>query len=297
MGGPGSGRSKSLAVNYVVEGCLLLDVHDLVRRGVIQRGALAAGGLTLRGPRHVAGGSFRSDARRDMELEIEVFKTAVFPASETRITIRFVPSNIGGLRGQLVCPTLTKAVDKLYLPPGARGFASRDVYRLGYAARGLDRHARERARASKLRRQLGTRVAEPPSPHIPKPRGMHSDTYSRLRACLHATEQGLAFKEVMALMRLRNSVVKLERKHLLVARPQIEEWRYVMPAVFDGAFVHLDTEALWKDLIARTRALCQVLEVDVRPRPLKSGRVAPPYLLDALNLMRRLLDAQARFSP
>ncbi len=34
MGGPGSGRSKSLAVNYVVEDCLVLDVHDLVRRGV-----------------------------------------------------------------------------------------------------------------------------------------------------------------------------------------------------------------------------------------------------------------------
>lgn len=69
-------------------------------------------------------------------------------------------------------------VGKLYMPPGAKSFASREVWRLGYQSQRNAPRDAAFERLFKVQKKLGCREGwEMP---IRRPKGMHRRTYERL---------------------------------------------------------------------------------------------------------------------
>jgi hypothetical protein len=99
----------------------------------------------------------------------------------------------GGRRWWFVCPSTGRRVMKLHLPYGARVFASRQAYRMGYAVQREGAPERARRRARKARKRIGG------SPNLMerlplKPRWMRWSTYWRhVEACQKADGQTLRF--------------------------------------------------------------------------------------------------------
>lgn len=106
-----------------------------------------------------------------------------------RVWLHRAPCRFGGFRWWWICPRTGHPATKLYLPPGAKTFASRRAYRMAYRSeRGgpMDRSHTRQARIFK--KLVGEyRYFEQPPPKRPK--GMHHRTYERLLAELRAAEQ------------------------------------------------------------------------------------------------------------
>lgn len=76
------------------------------------------------------------------------------------------------------CPVNGTRVGKLYMPPGAKSFASREVWRLGYQSQRNAPRDAAFERLFKVQKKLGCREGwEMP---IRRPKGMHRRTYERL---------------------------------------------------------------------------------------------------------------------
>ncbi len=110
-------------------------------------------------------------------------------------SIRLVatPLRFGGCRWWFVCPHFGQRVMKLHLPYGARFFASRQAYRLGYAVQRQSARDQAYRRARKARDRIGG------SPNLLerlplKPKWMRWATYWRyVDACQQAERQTLEF--------------------------------------------------------------------------------------------------------
>lgn len=89
-----------------------------------------------------------------------------------------------------VCPVTRRRVRKLYLPPGARIFASFLGHRLAYPRKHLNVAERMMDRAMRLRRQI--RACEEPYSAIdtPKPSDMSSEEYDEIRGRIAQLERG-----------------------------------------------------------------------------------------------------------
>jgi hypothetical protein len=87
---------------------------------------------------------------------------------------------------QALCPRTAYRASKLYLPPGAKRFASRRAFRLGYTSERGGSIDRSHHRQSRIYERLGEtyRCYEQAPPKRPK--GMHHRTYERLVAKLFA---------------------------------------------------------------------------------------------------------------
>jgi hypothetical protein len=135
MGGRGSGQRKARYARHLVERCLIVDINDLIRRGILRLGELDCGPLLLTGPWYHAKGSFWYDLMEDMELDLHHRHPLDSRESDTdRIRIVRYPSAVGESRLWFLCPVTGKPVSKLYLPPGVFMFASREAHRLAYAS-------------------------------------------------------------------------------------------------------------------------------------------------------------------
>jgi hypothetical protein len=99
----------------------------------------------------------------------------------------------GGRRWWFLCPHTGKRVMKLYLPYGARNFASRQAYRLGYAVQRESAEDQAYRRARKARARIGGSVNL--MERLPtKPKWMRWATYWRyVSVCQRAERQTLEF--------------------------------------------------------------------------------------------------------
>jgi hypothetical protein len=177
-----------------VESALALEVRALARAGALSG---IGGELTL---------SWRRSRTKEVLAEVTI--TTVLEVGSNRIRIsaklgtvgrqQALPTQIvwlettvppfGGVRWWFVCPRFGKRVGKLYLPPGAHVFASREAHQLGYMSQRETAQDRAFSRARRLRHKIGggDNLVEP----LPwKPKGMRWKTYWRHRAACEAAEQ------------------------------------------------------------------------------------------------------------
>jgi hypothetical protein len=182
MGGSGSGRHGG---RVLVENAIRLNVDTLLSRCGIRRGGAARGKF-----------NFDFD---DQDLWID-FECHINHPGESWLRLRYQicdywtgePHDIdeliylvatrppfGGVRWWFVCPRTNRRVRMLYLPLGARRFASRRAYRLAYASQrgtGVDRAHRGQAKIKA--RLIGDH--DPGEWDLPpKPKWMRWRTYQR----------------------------------------------------------------------------------------------------------------------
>ena len=157
MGNHNSGRSgRSSGVS--VESCQALDASRLTREGVL----------------------------RDGIVRLEV--TSSWSSGEQSVIfVEKTLPNFGGTRWWLQCPMCTRRVRKLYVPPRRKYFACRNCYRLTYRSRSDCRDGQYCRRAQKIYRRLGGDFFSD-SIFPPKPKGMWTRTYERLRQRAQAAE-------------------------------------------------------------------------------------------------------------
>ena len=138
---------KSRATRITVEECLVLSLQELFDRGLIEHGAFRTGSW-----RWAASNSFQVDGviryqadlrnheRALLRLQYEVDRVAmdydVLLASEVQGRL--------GRRWWFRCPVNGVRVTKLYLPPGARRFASRQAHELIYRSNRSNRESKQR---------------------------------------------------------------------------------------------------------------------------------------------------------
>jgi hypothetical protein len=118
-----------------------------------------------------------------------------------RIDLTATPQPFGGRRWWFICPKRGDLVRKLYLPPGAFTFPSREAYRIGYRSQRESPHDRDINRAFKLRRRLGSEDGlDAP---IEKPKGLHWKTYGRQMRKVKAAEAATLPRTLALLERLQ----------------------------------------------------------------------------------------------
>jgi hypothetical protein len=182
-----------------VESGITLDIRSLTRGGLVA-GRSRSGSLQWTWPHnwqpicsveyqvalsedagtlHLANITCFDPFRKPVHMEEQTF----------RLTTTTPP--YGGRRWWLLCPSTGRRVMKLHLPFGARTFASRQAYRLGYAVQRESASDRARRRARKARQRIGG------SPNLTeglpgKPKWMRWATYWRhVDACQKAEGQTL----------------------------------------------------------------------------------------------------------
>ena len=186
VGGMGSGRSWKWGGKQVVENCVVLDARDLQRRGILAPGICNCGCTFIAGERRVLDVSYWYDAAEEMAFDLS-YEVDGFPIKET-LTLRAVRSPISGSRMFFLCPRTGDFVERLYLPPGERQFASRRAHNLAYESQNDDRLGRVTRKALQIRRRLGaTGYLDEPFPA--RPRYMHRRTYEALRTRAQAMER------------------------------------------------------------------------------------------------------------
>jgi hypothetical protein len=106
--------------------------------------------------------------------------------SDCTIELATTPQPFGGRRWWWVCPRTGHRVAKLYLPPSALSFASRQAYRLPYRSQRESPRDRAINRAFKLRHRLGDQGGIGSS--IDKPKAMRWTTFDRHMRRIEALE-------------------------------------------------------------------------------------------------------------
>jgi hypothetical protein len=125
---------------------------------------------------------------------------------EERVWLTWTPCHYGGRRPWFFCPGVVngqvcgRRVAKLY---GAGPyFLCRACYGLAYASQREDRWDRALSRAQEIRRRLGGQP-ELTHPFPPKPKGMHWQTYLKMRDLEEAGARALAEKASMFFAKAR----------------------------------------------------------------------------------------------
>jgi hypothetical protein len=129
---------KSRAKKNTVEECLVLSLKELFDRGLIEDGAFRTGSwrwtdsniFQIDGTiRYEA--DIRNHERASLRLQYEVDSVEI----DYRVSLASEEQGLLGRRWWFRCPVNDARVTKLYLPPGARRFASRQVHDLIYTPR------------------------------------------------------------------------------------------------------------------------------------------------------------------
>jgi hypothetical protein len=223
MGGFGSGRPCSSGRGKVEEG-RSIDVNRLQNAGCLRPGWWGGWQWTNSGER-VAWVNLRAEAN-SVHLSYRV-RIGGGEWEDVEETVRIVrsPCRFGGFRPYFVCPgvvngiTCGRRITKLHGP--GRYFLCRHCYRLAYASQCEDRYDRALRRANKIRLQLG---GEPgiASAFPGRPKGVHHETYERLKSAALSTEMLAEQQLAIVLMRLQRSDRRSERR--MVRRSRKEFW-------------------------------------------------------------------------
>ena len=189
MGNFLSGRP---ATKVTVESGLKLDLGRLLRQRLIVPGRYRASSIvwtyTATG-KECASIGYEADLL-DLDHAFVRFRySANGTPMDYRVWLRRTPCRFGGFRWWWICPRTGHPATKLYLPPGAKTFASRRAYRMAYRSERGGPMDRSHTRQARIFEKLGGeyRFFEDPPPDRPK--GMHHRTYERLLAELRGAEQ------------------------------------------------------------------------------------------------------------
>jgi hypothetical protein len=127
MGGWGSGWRG--VKKETIERCLMLSVSDLARIGALTPGC-KAGSLRWgeRGKDHYAALEYSSSIQADGTGELWLRYKTQGDSIHDCVSLIFTVPHYGGRRWWFKCPFQQIRVAKLYLPPGATRFASRQVW-------------------------------------------------------------------------------------------------------------------------------------------------------------------------
>jgi hypothetical protein len=85
--------------------------------------------------------------------------------------------NFGGQRWWMICPQSGSRVAKLYMPPGAKRFASRHSWNLGYFSQQEAKKDRTFEKLCRLQKKLGCEQIMWGG--LQRPKGMHRRTFER----------------------------------------------------------------------------------------------------------------------
>ena len=152
MGGWGSGWQGSKKVT--VERCLVLSVKELARAGLLKPGCPSGSWCWRSGNETVA------TVKLDLVIDPDkgtIWLTHTAGGKLTHYTVSLVTTvpHYGGRRWWFICPIKKIRAAKLYLPPGATGFASRRAHDLTYRS---SQQSGRRERSAKFSRQLAERL-------------------------------------------------------------------------------------------------------------------------------------------
>lgn len=143
MGGYGSGRWRGYRRKLTVEECYFLDINEMVRDGLRNRGTasvfIKSGHLRKEKVSSVSY-TFESFGNTDPTLDLEYTVTTDGKEQYVSDAIRLqtTPLYTGGLRWWFTCPLVSdgkpcqRRVGKLFLPPGGLYFGCRHCYGLTY---------------------------------------------------------------------------------------------------------------------------------------------------------------------
>jgi hypothetical protein len=187
MGGVGSGRYGG---RPTVEASYCLNIETFVRS---IPGTRATGRLVLRNDFTI---DFEWNVGDPLYSWIELrYSTEDYPDRRRHDVEQFVylcrtRPHLGGDRWWFVCPQENRRTRMLYLPLGARRFASRRAHRLGYASQRETIKGRAIRRVRKITAKLGVSSVEVFLRQVPsKPKRMRWSTYSKLLNKLAVAEQ------------------------------------------------------------------------------------------------------------
>ena len=165
----------------------MLDLGKLIRERLVRRGSGNGGTLvwrTVGGGREVTSIGYEAHLGAEHGRMRLHYTTTSRSSEDVRrsdywIELDTTPQPFGGRRWWFVGPLTGRRVAKLYLPPGARTFASRQAYRLSYRSQRQVPHDRALDQAQNLRHRLGSSMSLIDA--IPaKLKWMRRRTYDRL---------------------------------------------------------------------------------------------------------------------
>ena len=153
MGGQGSGWQRERKTT-VDEG-LILTIKDLAANGALNPGC-PKGTLRWRfGETTIAAMEYNSSLHSDGIGTLWLRYTAGGERMYYTITLVSTVPHYGGRRWWFICPIKKTRVAKLYLPPNANQFASREAHDLSYrSCQSSFRPERARRRTERLARQM-----------------------------------------------------------------------------------------------------------------------------------------------
>ena len=175
MGGRGSGRPSGFGGKRDTSSSMPLDIRKITRKGLLVPGnSFSWQWLVCK--REVASINIQVDLQSVM-LSYRV--KSADELVEQRVQTQTSPCNLGGQRQWFTCPRCSKRVAVLYAP--GRYFACRQCGGLGYATQKEGVGDRAMTKADKLRKRLGWKAGIA-NPNTGKPKGMHWETYNRLKS-------------------------------------------------------------------------------------------------------------------
>jgi hypothetical protein len=194
MGGYGSGRHAGRAT---VGSGLMLDLADMIRRGVVAPGQHRSGTMswTRTATGEPAGVIGYQACMIDpvaswlrLTYTITRLRDGSKDAHDDRVSLTTTRPPFGGLRWWFSCPVTRRRAVQLYLPDGGSLFASRRAYRLAYQSQRDADTDRSHARQARIFKKLGAEYRISGDAWPPRPKGMRHATYCRLLAELGAAE-------------------------------------------------------------------------------------------------------------
>jgi hypothetical protein len=185
-----------------LESGLKLDLNKLMRDGHVKRGQLGRGTISWsRGGESVAEGSLEVC----LPPESPGWFALKVGSLDQRIQLHAAQRHFGGAQLYFVCPVTGRRVSVLWLPPGARRFASRHAWgrQVAYGSQFETPHDRALSTAQDIRHELGGKnyisLFELPPP---KTKGMHWRTYEGKLKRLDGYETICSQYDMMLLARL-----------------------------------------------------------------------------------------------
>ncbi len=186
MGGFGSGKWYRWNTKETTEGLRALDVCYLNRNGLLQPGKVFHLQWSRNGEE--TGTISGVAARSEIVLLYRSRPSGHEEWEDVRemIHLDWTSCNYGGHRPWFRCPGTSCGRRVAVLYGADKLFLCRQCYRLTYATRNMDVANRAREKAWKILKHLGGSGAY--SEFIPKPKGMHLETYHRLFMAAHEAE-------------------------------------------------------------------------------------------------------------
>jgi hypothetical protein len=161
-----------------------LNINRLIRSGAIQPGSHIVSGS---GWRNTHDGELTAKFEAISGTEEGWFRIRIAKIDlDQRIHLVSCPRHFGGRQWYFICPYMNHRVSVLWMPPGARYFASRQRWgrRVAYLSQCLSREDRAERGRSKIKSRLCSAGGFDPEDwnFPPKPKRMRWRTYTRLMA-------------------------------------------------------------------------------------------------------------------